>query len=73
MKKLCLLIAIVLLGIPIGQGVAQAAEIDEVSGTGNGIADLGTIRKPVILDFTFVGAGLLVVAPVFNKGKNSIR
>jgi hypothetical protein len=69
MKKLCL----VLLGIPIGQGVAQAAEIDEVSGTGNGIADLGTIRKPVILDFTFVGAGLLVVAPVFNKGKNSIR
>ena len=73
MKKLCLLIAIVLLGIPIGQGVAQAAEIDEVFGTGNGIADLGTIRKPVILDFTFVGAGLLVVAPVFNKGKNSIR
>ena len=73
MKKICLLVSIVLLGVPIGQGVAQAAEIDEVSGTGNGIADLGTIRKPVILDFTFVGAGLLVVAPVFNKGKNSIR
>ena len=73
MKKICLLVSIVLLGVPIGQGVAQAAEIDEVSGTGNGVADLGTIRKPVIVDFTFVGAGPLVVAPVFAKGKNSIR
>ena len=73
MKKICLLISIVLMGIPTGQGVVQAAEMDEVSGTGNGVADLGTIRKPVIVDFTFVGAGPLVAVPVFAKGKSSIR
>jgi len=72
MKKLFLLISIVLMGIPTGQGVVQAAEMDEVSGTGNGVADLGTIRKPVIVDFTFVGSGPMVAVPVFAKGKSSI-
>jgi hypothetical protein len=43
----------------------------EASGVGNGVADLGTIRKSVIVEFTFVGAGPFVAVPVFAKGKNS--
>jgi hypothetical protein len=69
MKKLCLLISIVLLGFSISQGAAHAAVMREASGTGNGVADLGTIRKSVIVEFTFAGAGLVVAVPVFAKGK----
>ena len=72
MKKLCLLISIVLLGFSISQGAAHAAVMREVSGTGNGVADLGTIRKSVIVEFSFAGAGPFVAVPVFAKGKNSV-
>jgi hypothetical protein len=71
MKKLFLLISIVLLGLSVSQGVAQAAVMREASGLGNAVADLGTIRKSVIVEFTFVGAGPFVAVPVFAKEKNS--
>ena len=69
MKKLCLMISIVLLGLSISQGVAQAVVMREVSGAGNGFADLGTIRKSVIVEFTFAGTGPVVAVPVFARGK----
>ena len=72
MKKLFLLISIVLLGLSVSQGVAQATVMREASGVGNAVADLGTIRKSVIVDFTFVGSGPMVAVPVFAKGKSSI-
>jgi len=40
-----------------------------VEGSGNAVADVGSIKKSVIIEFAFAGSGSVVVTPVFAKDK----
>ena len=41
-----------------------------VEGTGNGVADLGSNKKSVIVKFDTTGTGPFVISPVYAKGKS---
>lgn len=56
-----------ILGIFLLAPVASAAPA--LQGSGNGVVDLGSISKSVIVQFTFTGSGPVVVTPVFTKDK----
>jgi hypothetical protein len=55
------------LGIFVLAPTASAAPALE--GSGNAVVDLGSVRKSVIIDFTFTGSGPVAVTPVFTKDK----
>jgi hypothetical protein len=40
-----------------------------LEGSGNSVADLGSVSKSVIIEFTFAGSGPVVVTPIFTKDK----
>ena len=40
-----------------------------LQGSGNGVVDLGSVSKSVIIQFTFTGSGPVVMTPVFTKDK----
>jgi hypothetical protein len=40
-----------------------------LQGSGNGVVDLGSVSKSVIIQFTFTGSGPVVMTPVFIKDK----
>jgi hypothetical protein len=55
------------LGIIVCAPTASAAPAFQ--GTGNGVVDLGSVSKSVIIQFTFTGSGPVVMTPVFTKDK----
>ena len=55
------------LGIFLLAPIASAAPA--LQGSGNGVVDLGSISKSVIIQFTFTGSGPVVMTPVFTKDK----
>jgi uncharacterized FAD-dependent dehydrogenase len=61
----------VLSGLCFGHGIAQAAPNVDFSGTGSQIVDLGSIKKSVIIEFSFDETGSVVIDPVFAKGKSA--
>lgn len=57
----------VALGIFVLAPTALAAPALE--GAGNAVVDLGSVKKSVIIEFTFTGLGPVVVTPIFTKDK----
>jgi len=55
------------LGIFLLAPVASA--VPALQGSGNGVVDLGSVSKSVIIQFTFTGLGPVVMTPVFTKDK----
>jgi hypothetical protein len=46
-----------------------ASAVPALQGSGNGVVDLGSVSKSVIIQFTFTGSGPVVMTPVFTKDK----
>jgi len=46
-----------------------ASAVPTLQGSGNGVVDLGSVSKSVIIQFTFTGSGPVVMTPVFTKDK----
>lgn len=62
--------AAVVLGLFVCASTTFAASsVSAVEGSGNAVVDLGSINRSVIIDFTFSGAGPVIVTPVFAKDK----
>ena len=59
-------VAMFLSAFMLAPGISAAPLVE---GSGNAVADMGSIKKSVIIDFAFTGSGSVVVTPVFTKDK----